>query len=98
MTKIEWSEDGGWSGITPELSAKWKEAYPRVKLGQEFVRMDIWLDANKRRRKKNYKRFIMNWLSRANDDAPSPPPNMNKSHGEEWVRAIEKVRRERDSQ
>lgn len=43
-----------------------KTAYPHVDLHQEFVQMKLWLEANPKRRKKNYKKFITNWLSRSN--------------------------------
>ena len=32
---------------------------------QEMSKMDMWLQANPRRQKKNLKRFIVNWLNRA---------------------------------
>lgn len=39
-------------------------AYPAVNVQQEFQKMETWLWANPSRRKKKYKRFIVNWLSK----------------------------------
>jgi Zn-dependent M16 (insulinase) family peptidase len=36
--------------------------YPNVDVAQELRMMDDWLESNPRRRKKNYRRFISNWL------------------------------------
>jgi hypothetical protein len=36
-----------------------------VNIEGEIVKMQVWLDANPLRMKKNIKRFIVNWLSRA---------------------------------
>jgi hypothetical protein len=36
--------------------------YPDVQIESELQMMDAWLAANPRRRKKNYQRFITNWL------------------------------------
>lgn len=33
-------------------------------IGNEIKKMDLWLYGNENRRKKNYKRFIINWLNR----------------------------------
>lgn len=43
----------------------WEQAYPGVNVRQELVKMQVWLDANPLRVKKNVRRFIVNWLSRA---------------------------------
>ena len=49
-----------------EVSMDWYEAlmacYPDISVWNELCMMDAWLDANPRRRKKNYRRFITNWL------------------------------------
>jgi len=38
------------------------QTYDRVDIEREFRMMDDWLESNPRRRKKNYRRFITNWL------------------------------------
>jgi hypothetical protein len=40
----------------------WGATYPSVDIEREFRMMDDWLESNPRRRKKNYRRFITNWL------------------------------------
>ncbi|MGE3479629.1 MAG: hypothetical protein AB7G80_09180 [Dongiaceae bacterium] len=56
------------TGITKEQFSAWKEAYPGIDVHQELLKMEQWLTANPGRRKQNYGRFIVNWLSRAKQD------------------------------
>lgn len=51
--------------VTSQEMQKYSEAYPGVDLVTEFRKMQLWLDANPLRKKKNVPRFICNWLSRA---------------------------------
>ncbi len=44
---------------------KYKNAYPGIDIIAEFKKMDAWLESNPKRRKKNYPRFINNWLNEA---------------------------------
>lgn len=59
---INW--DNGWIGVTDDHRKKWKEAYPTVNIQTELNAMDQWLWSNPRSRKKNYARFVVNWLRR----------------------------------
>jgi hypothetical protein len=43
---------------------KYIAAYPGVNVNGEFKKMQVWLEANPARRKKNVKRFIVNWLAK----------------------------------
>ena len=43
--------------------------YPDVNVDAELRIMTDWLESNPRRRKSNYRRFITNWLIRAQKDA-----------------------------
>lgn len=57
-------ETYSFKGIEPFID-KWREAYPAVNLESEIKQMESWVMAQpKTRWKKNWKRFIMNWLSR----------------------------------
>ena len=38
--------------------------YAPLNVRQELVLMNNWLEANPRRRKKQYNRFVINWLNR----------------------------------
>jgi len=65
---ISWNKkDGCFEGITPEMIGNWKEAYPAVNLGAQLKRADEWLKANPNKLKKNYYRFITNWLGRSQE-------------------------------
>ena len=54
---------GTFRGIAEEDLDAWRRAYPAVDVQGELQRMATWLMANPHRRKKHYKRFIVNWLS-----------------------------------
>jgi len=51
--------------IPKEKLNKWKEAFPLINIEVEIKKMEAWLTANPERLKKNYERFIVNWLGRA---------------------------------
>lgn len=44
---------------------EWERDYHPLNVRQEITHMHNWLEANPRRRKKNYNRFVVNWLNRA---------------------------------
>jgi len=56
-----------WENITPEDIQVWVDAYPACNVRAELKKMRAWLLANPDKRKKNYKRFIINWLNRQQD-------------------------------
>ena len=51
--------------IPKEKLEKWIEAFPLINIEVEIKKMEAWLAANPKRKKVNYERFIINWLSRA---------------------------------
>jgi len=51
--------------IPKEKIEKWKEAFLNCNVDIELKKMEAWLAANPERRKKNYEKFIVNWLARA---------------------------------
>lgn len=53
--------------ITIEDKAGWLDAYQACDINQELSKMREWLLANPSKKKKNYRRFITNWLSRAQE-------------------------------
>jgi len=59
-------EEMRWRGITVDQIEEWEKAYPLVSVVDEIAkRMVIWLEANPRKAKKKlWKKFITNWLSR----------------------------------
>jgi hypothetical protein len=47
---------------------KWGEAFPGVPIRVELQKMTVWLWANPHKRYKNYKRFIVNWLTKRHQE------------------------------
>jgi len=62
---VSW--DNSFSGITAEMVTDWSKAYPAIDVPLHLRRMDQWLISNPTKRKKNYYRFINNWLTRAQE-------------------------------
>ena len=81
---ISWNEADGFTGITDQDRAEWGKAYPAVNLDRAIAAASDWLKRNPTRRKKNYGRFLSNWLAknqerggeipRAYPVPPAPPP------------------------
>lgn len=70
MEKINFNfETLKWEGITIEQVKFWESAYPEIDVVDVITKkMPPWLDANPQKaHKKNFKRFIVNWLSREQD-------------------------------
>jgi phage replication O-like protein O len=57
--------------IPKEKIEKWKEAYLYCNVDIEIKKMEAWLAANPERLKKNYEKFIVNWLSRTRPELVS---------------------------
>lgn len=53
--------------IPEKLVSIWREAFPACDINHELKKMTSWLIANPEKKKKNYKRFINNWLSKQQD-------------------------------
>jgi len=51
--------------IPKEKIDKWIEAFPNCNIDMELKKMEAWLTANSTKHKKNYEKFIVNWLGRA---------------------------------
>ena len=60
---------GRFDQVPPELVEQWQQAYPAVDVLSELRRMEAWASANPVNRKSNWQRFIVNWLTRAQDRA-----------------------------
>ena len=57
--------------IKDEDTLGWRDAYPACDVDSEFKKMREWLLANPEKKKKNYRRFIVNWLIRTQDKGGS---------------------------
>ena len=60
-----------WMNIKIEDKSGWLAAYPVCDIDLELFKMREWLLANPDKRKKNYRRFIVNWLTRTQDKGGS---------------------------
>lgn len=66
VTSVAWTPEGNWEGITAEDREQWSEAYPACDLDNQLAQMTAWLSANpSKAQKKQWRRFIVNWLSRS---------------------------------
>ncbi|MGC8721028.1 MAG: replication protein [Caldisericaceae bacterium] len=54
--------------IPKEKIDNWTAAFPNCNVDLELKKMEAWLAANPEKRKKNYEKFIVNWLGRAKGD------------------------------
>lgn len=57
-----------WEGISCDDRAAWQKAYPACDIDRELLAMIEWAKANPAKaHKKNYRRFITNWLTRSQE-------------------------------
>jgi len=83
-------DDGRFDQVPPELVEQWQQAYPAVDVLSELRRMEAWASANPVNRKSNWQRFIVNWLTRAQDRAGrgGPRGGLQAAEGEldRWLK------------
>lgn len=77
-------------GIAEADLAEWREAYPAVNVEQGIRQAGQWLLSNPTKRKKNYRRFLTNWFSRAQERggnrANGPPAQQGETVAEQLAR------------
>ena len=61
--------------ITDSHIERWKNAYPAVDVLTELRQMEVWADTNRKNRKSDWQRFIVNWLKRSQDKARPIAPS-----------------------
>lgn len=80
-SQIAWNPEDTWSGISQQDLDDWQAAYPACNIRRQLAAMTQWLKANPAKAKKSaWRRFIANWLSRAQDrggDTRSNRPAQN---------------------
>lgn len=54
-------------GIAESQFSKWELLFKKIDVIAEIEKAEAWLQANPRKRKKHYDRFLLNWFSRASD-------------------------------
>lgn len=79
---IEFPVLGGSTYIPKSLIEEWESVYTNVDVMQEVLKAREWCRANPKRRKVNWKRFLVNWLNEKQDKRPrydsqprTPGPN-----------------------
>jgi len=83
------AETHQWENISEEIKKSWKEAYPACDIEIELRRMREWILANPLKgKKKNWRRFIINWLSKTQDNGGTKGINIERQRK---VDAIKKV-------
>jgi hypothetical protein len=78
---------GEYEGVTEADIEKWMLAYPACDVRTELLKSAEWLKANPDKKKKNYRRFIVNWLGRAQERGGSKPSNRPRSNEPEGIAA-----------
>ena len=66
---FDYDGDAKIHGIDQKQIDRWEENFPALDVEAELRTMSAWLDANRKNRKKDVKRFIVNWLSHTQDRA-----------------------------
>lgn len=84
---------GEFEGIQKSDVEAWSKAYPACDIKAELLKMAEWIKANPAKGKKsNYRRFIVNWLSRSQDrggtvGAANKPKTKEEKIAEIWAEA-----------
>jgi uncharacterized protein YdaU (DUF1376 family) len=73
-------ETATFSGINDGMLKRWSEAYPAVDIRTTILRAAEWVVANPTQRKKNYNRFLTNWLSRSQERGGNRLPTHNTTN------------------
>ena len=63
---FDW-DNGQFVGISAHDTIAWIKAYPAVNTMQATFAAAQWLLSNPQKEKKNYRRFLTNWLARAQE-------------------------------
>ena len=55
--------------VDKAIRMQWLEAYPAIQVGTELEKAAAWVMANPTKRKKNWRRFLNNWMMTAQERA-----------------------------
>ena len=86
---FDYDGDARIHGITQQQLDLWKENFPAVDVETELKSASAWLDGNRKNRKTDVKRFLVNWLKRQQDRAPrvaaeQQPPQRHGAGEGDW--------------
>lgn len=73
----------GWNGITATDREAWKKAFPFVDIDGQLALAAAWC-IRKGTRMKRYDRFILNWLSKAEQN-PRSPEQIKGNQSDKWA-------------
>lgn len=71
--KIGWTECDGFLNVTDKQREEWAGAFPACDITRQLKAAHNWLVANPAKRKKNYARFLNNWLTNAQEKGGDKP-------------------------
>lgn len=72
--RLTWTDELGWQNVTEADRADWLKAYPACDIDRQLAAMAVWCKANPAKaHKANWRRFIANWLARAQDKGGDVP-------------------------
>jgi hypothetical protein len=106
---LDWKEkDCCFGEIPSRVREMWQATYPNVDIDAEMRRMVMWIVSDEKHRKRNYLKFVTNWLSRTQErleaDAAkrgevlpkraAKTPEQN-AEAERFEREVDEARRER---
>jgi len=77
---FDYEGDARLHGITQEQIDYWQERCPALDVEDEIKKAELWLDSNRKNRKSDVKRFLSNWLSRAQDRARANNKTQQKDY------------------
>lgn len=82
---FDYSGDAKIHGISTAQLELWKENFPAIDVEMELKSASAWLDANRKNRKTDVKRFLVNWLKRSQDRAPRVAEQQKGAGEGEWM-------------
>lgn len=83
-----------WKNVIVEDKNQWSEAYPACDVELELRQMREWLLSNPDKRKKNYRRFITNWLARSQERGGTKGIAKKSKRQEEISNLLEKAQKD----
>ena len=95
---FDYTGDSRLHGVTPEQLALWSELFPALDVENELRKAGAWLDGHRKNRKYDVKKFLANWLNRAQEKAPPEAafPHRGRSPVD-FARVNEEVERMREN-
>lgn len=68
------ADSRSWKGVSEDDLVAWRKAFPACSVETELAKAAEWVIANPTRTKRNWRRFLVNWLSRSQERGGTPHP------------------------